>query len=173
MESVRMGELKVSTKPGFDLAAIGLGSCIGVALADTHAGVVGLAHVVLPQAPAEDCESAAKYADTAVPALIHAVVAAGAHRRRLEAVLCGGARMFPTGLDIGNRNAAAVSAALQAHGISILAADTGGQRGRTARVEMGNEISSQLAGGARQTLMTLNRPTRTYVRTATTTAVAA
>ena len=46
-------------------------------------------------------------------------------------------------------------AALQAEGIKIQAEEVGGNRGRTARVIVGNDISSQLAGGPRTSLLSL------------------
>ncbi len=139
-----MGELAVSGTVGDELVAIGLGSCIGLALVDRASNVAGLAHVVLPESQGKT-------------ELIARVEAAGAVRRRLEAVLIGGARMFAVGasLDIGARNSAAVRDALKAEGIKIGAEEVGGNRGRTARVIVGSDISSQLAGGPRTSLMSL------------------
>jgi chemotaxis protein CheD len=156
MENVRMGELAVSSTVGDEIVAIGLGSCIGLALVDRAANVAGLAHVVLPDSQGKT-EPKAKFADLAVPDLIAQVVAAGAVRRRLDAVLIGGARMFAVGasLDIGARNAEAVRAALSQEGIRIQAEEIGGNRGRTARVIVGSDISSQLAGGSRTSLLSL------------------
>lgn len=151
-----MGELAVSGTVGDELVAIGLGSCIGLALVDRASNVAGLAHVVLPESLGKT-EPRAKFADLAVPDLIARVEAAGAVRRRLEAVLIGGARMFAVGasLDIGARNSEAVRDALRAEGIKIQAEEVGGNRGRTARVIVGSDISSQLAGGPRTSLMSL------------------
>ncbi len=161
-----MGELAVSGRAGDELVAIGLGSCIGLVLADRPAGIAGLAHVVLPEAQGK-LEPRAKFADLAVPELLDRVLAAGGVRRRLEAVLIGGARMFSVGasLDIGARNAEAVRAALERAGVRIVAEETGGNRGRTARVIVGGEISSQLAGGPRTALLSLaaGRPSRTPI----------
>jgi chemotaxis protein CheD len=156
MENVRMGELAVSGTVGDELVAIGLGSCIGLALVDRTANVAGLAHVVLPESQGKT-EPKAKFADLAVPDLIEQVVDAGAVRRRLEAVLVGGARMFSVGasLDIGARNSEAVREALGKEGIRIQAEEIGGNRGRTARVIIGTEVSSQLAGGTRTSLLSL------------------
>ena len=94
-----------------------------------------MAHVVLPESNGK-AASAGKFADTAVPRLIHEVTSIGAARSRLSAVLVGGAQMFATAgrLDIGNRNEQAVREALQAHGIPVRAAATGGSTGRTMRV---------------------------------------
>lgn len=151
-----MGELAVSVTDGDELVAIGLGSCIGLALVDRSANVAGLAHVVLPESQGKT-EPKAKFADLAVPDLIGRLVDAGAVPRRLEAVLVGGARMFSVGasLDIGARNAEAVREALVKEGIKIRAEEVGGNRGRTARIIVGSEVTSQLAGGNRTSLLSL------------------
>ncbi len=47
---VRMGKLAVSATAGDVLVTIGLGSCIGLVIADRRARVAGLAHVMLPAA---------------------------------------------------------------------------------------------------------------------------
>jgi chemotaxis protein CheD len=161
-----MGEIEVSKRAGDELVARGLGSCIGLAVVDPFAGVAGLAHIVLPQSSESD-RQVGKFADLAVPALIDRVCKAGASRRRLEAVLAGGARMFEIGdLDIGARNAHAVRAELTASGLSVRAAATGGSRGRTLRVEVGDcTVTVKEAGGQSTTLLdspgSRARPART------------
>ncbi len=76
---------------------------------------------MLPES--SETEPRGKFADLAVPELIDRVCEAGASRRRLEAVLAGGARMFELGasLDIGARNAEAVRAELATRGLSVRA----------------------------------------------------
>ena len=157
MQNVRMGELAVSRTDGDELVAIGLGSCIGLALIDRQAGVAGMAHVVLPESSTMTAPPG-KFADTAVPELIGQLERLGATKRRLQAVLIGGARMFAIGasLDIGSRNTAAVKDHLGRNGIPIHAEETGGNRGRTARVVLGSDVSSQLAGGERTSLLSLS-----------------
>ena len=49
MAGVRMGEMVVSADPADELVALGLGSCIGLAIVDRPARVAGLAHIVLPE----------------------------------------------------------------------------------------------------------------------------
>ena len=60
-------------------------------------------------------------------------------------------------LDIGARNAEAVREALVKERIKIHAEEIGGNRGRTARIIVGTEITSQLAGGNRTSLLSLDR----------------
>jgi chemotaxis protein CheD len=153
MGSVRMGEIEVSKRTGEELVARGLGSCIGLALIDRSSGVAGMAHIVLPESNGSTSEPG-KFADLAVPALVTRMQKAGAVTRRLEAVLAGGARMFELGeMDIGARNSAAVKAGLTRAGLQVRAADTGGNRGRTMRLTVGEfEVTVKEAGGQPVTL---------------------
>jgi chemotaxis protein CheD len=144
---VRMGELAVSARRG-QLVALGLGSCIGLALLDRRLGTAGLAHVVLPQSP--EGERSLKFADRAVPELISRLLGLGARRIRLEAVLVGGASMFAASpaLEVGSRNEAAVREQLESLRIPVLASATGGSRGRTVRVDVATTtVSVREAGG--------------------------
>lgn len=156
-----MGEMVVSTTPGAELVAIGLGSCIGLVLADLRLGIAGLAHIVLPDSMGKP-GPVAKFANLAVPALIEKLIAAGAERRHLRAVLIGGAQMFITGstMEIGVRNTLAVRTALGAAGIPIYSEDVGGSSGRTARVVIGSDVSSQAVGGPRLSLLSPDQPER-------------
>jgi chemotaxis protein CheD len=153
MGTVRMGEIQISKRTGEELVARGLGSCIGLALIDRMSGVAGMAHIVLPESSGADPEPG-KFADLAVPALIAGVQEAGAVTRRLDAFLAGGARMFELGeMDIGARNAAAVKAQLARAGIRVKAAETGGNRGRTMRLTVGEfHVTVKEAGGEPATL---------------------
>jgi chemotaxis protein CheD len=149
MAGVRMGELQVSSNPGDEISAIGLGSCIGLALIERLAGVAGLAHIVLPESRGVS-RPAAKFANLAVPELIDCMLRAGAAKTRIEAALVGGARMFTLGpgLDIGVRNEHAVRAALAHQAVPVRAAATGGSCGRTVRIKVGlGAVTVQEAGG--------------------------
>ena len=156
--SVRMGELATSSDPGTGLVSIGLGSCIGLALVDASARVAGLAHVMLP-GPGADVASTrppGTFADTGVPALLEAVLKAGARRMCLSAVIVGGAQMFGSGgkMQVGQRNEEAVRAALRSVRIPIVAAETGGGSGRTIRVYLDDiRVTSRAAGGTEQILL--------------------
>jgi chemotaxis protein CheD len=136
----RMGELVATRDPGETLLAIGLGSCIGLAMLDRKLPIVGLAHVMLPESPGGDVEQPGKFADTAVPALRERMAELGASPSRIDAVLVGGAQMFSFGktegsrLDVGARNEQAVREALAKAGIKVLATATAGKTGRTMRV---------------------------------------
>lgn len=150
--SVGLGRLEASGAPGQVLTALGLGSCIGLMMIDPAARVGGLAHVMLP-AVRGDASLPGKFADTAPPALLAAVEALGARRHRLIIKIAGGAQMFSSGsgartLNVGERNEAAVREALAKLGLSVAAADTGGTRGRTVRLDVTTgRTTVRLAGG--------------------------
>lgn len=164
---MRMGELATSADPGDVLVSIGLGSCIGLAMLDRKAAVAGLAHVVLPAAPSPDVATPGKFADLAVPALLEGVCALGAARHRIEAAIVGGAQMFSFGkgaLDIGARNEAATRAALEAAGVRLRAAATGGGTGRTVRVHVGEGLVTVKEAGGRDEPLLGARPLAMEVR---------
>ena len=154
---VRMGELAASAVAGDVLVSLGLGSCIGLALLDRRLGVAGLAHVVLPESGGSRPARSFKFADFAVPELVERVVALGGRRQMLEAALVGGASMFAVSrstLEVGQRNEAAVREQLAAHRIHVIAAETGGDRGRTIRVHVGsNRVTVREAGGVEAELI--------------------
>jgi chemotaxis protein CheD len=150
-----MGEMVVSSDPNEELVALGLGSCIGLAIVDRTAGVAGLAHIVLPESN-DRADQVGKFADTAVPELIAKMHKAGAVQRRFETAIVGGARMFEMsgGLDIGSRNEAAVRGALATARIPVKAAQTGGSAGRTVRITVGDLlVTVRSAGQTPETLL--------------------
>jgi chemotaxis protein CheD len=148
---VRMGELAVSKERGHKLVSLGLGSCIGLALIDRRMSVAGLAHIVLPQSQGHTSDNPRKFADLAVPEMLEELDGLGARRIRLEAVLVGGASMFAVSaasLEVGQRNEAAVREILKKLRIPVVAAATGGSRGRTIRVDVGTSaVTVREAGG--------------------------
>ena len=154
---VRMGELATSAVAGDVLMSLGLGSCIGLGLLDRRLAIAGLAHIVLPASGGNEAPGTWKFADHAVPELIDRVVKLGARRPMLEAVLVGGASMFTvskSSLEVGQRNEAAVRELLRAERINVIAAETGGSRGRTIRVYVGShKVTVREAGGVETALV--------------------
>jgi chemotaxis protein CheD len=162
MASARMGEMVVSSDPNEELVALGLGSCIGLAIVDRTAGVAGLAHIVLPESN-DRADQAGKFADTAVPELITKMRKAGAVERRFETAIAGGARMFEMsgGLDIGARNAAAVREALAKARIPVKSAQTGGSAGRTVKISVGELLVTVRCAGQPPETLLAGRASRT------------
>jgi chemotaxis protein CheD len=136
--AVGLGDLALSTSQ--DLVAYSLGSCIGICLWDPVVKVAAMAHVVLPAAPAGRVRTPGKFGDTAVPALLAALDRAGAQKFRLQCKIAGGAAVLAIGgggslPKIGDRNIEAVKAALEKSRIQIHGEQTGGNQGRTVRLD--------------------------------------
>jgi chemotaxis protein CheD len=119
------------------ISTIGLGSCVAIVLYDAVVRVGGLAHVLLPnEAMARDRSNPAKFPATAVPLLLEKMRALGAVPERIHAKVAGGASMFgnlfpPSGINIGERNLAAVRDVLAVAKLPIVAQDTGSDYGRS------------------------------------------
>ncbi|WP_416839392.1 chemotaxis protein CheD [Haloferax sp. DFSO52] len=126
---------------GNTLTTSGLGSCIGVALYDPVSNVSGLAHAMLPTA--NEGGRTAKFADTAIESLLSAMQAAGANPNRVVAKLAGGSNMFDftsatDGTSIGERNVDSARETLDRLGIDVVAADVGGEHGRSLEFDSEN-----------------------------------
>ena len=134
---VNLGELFVTRDPSAVLACVGLGSCIAVCIYDTLSKTGGMAHIVLPQSNGTFSPSA-KFADIAIPLLLEQMSNQGAYRRRLTVKLVGGARMGllnnHVASSIGEKNAEAVKSLLNREGVSVAAADVGGNHGRSVKL---------------------------------------
>lgn len=137
---VGMAESRVVQPPG-RLACFGVGSCVCVAIYDPEARLAGLAHSMLPAAPAAlqglAGEERAKYADLAVVHLVESMEKMGARRSRLFARLVGGATMFsfagkPDGTEsLGERNLKSARSSLFSQGVALKAEESGGSVGRS------------------------------------------
>lgn len=153
---VSLGELAVLSGAG-ELAALGLGSCIAIVLYDADARVGGMAHAMLPAAPANGAVPArGRYAQQAVVELLGDLEAAGADRSRLAGWLVGGATLFanlmaPGLLAIGERNTLAARTSLDRLGIQVLGEAVGGTEGRSVRLDVatGRCVVSSVRGGDR------------------------
>lgn len=155
---VRMGEYAVAHNDT-TLAALGLGSCVAMALSDPVARVGALIHVLLPsQSLSHRTRNPARSPDTALPLALDGLVEAGAERGRLRARLIGGATMFadllPAGsVHMGERNLVACRSALRDAGIPLVAEAVGGKRGRSVWFDIGADtVTVRTAGGESQLL---------------------
>lgn len=131
--NVGIADMRVSSEPAHILRTV-LGSCVGICLYDKENQVGGLAHIMLPVMKAKG--PVARYADTAIPALIREMVKWGAASENLIAKITGGATMFnltskSSISSIGLDNAAKVKEVLAAHKIKLSGEDIGGNFSRT------------------------------------------
>ncbi len=133
---VAVAEFRVGTVAAV-LRAVGLGSCVAVALHDPVTNVGGLAHILLPSPSlARERDNPGRFPQSAIPLLLDGMVSAGANRRRVHARLVGGASLFGALLatrtmPMGERNLAATRAVLRSERIPVSAEATGGDYGRS------------------------------------------
>jgi chemotaxis protein CheD len=129
--SLPMGEIAVARNGG-TLRTL-LGSCLGLALYERRLKVGALAHIVLPDSLGRT-ERPGKFADTAVPAMIHGLQdLVGEGPLKLRAKIAGGANMFATadaGNTVGAQNVMAIERILRELRIPIAARHCGGEQGR-------------------------------------------
>jgi len=127
---IGIGEYRVGS---FPMMTIGLGSCIGLIMFDPNLNLGAMVHIMLPESSGRT-DRPGKYADTAVPLLVHELNALGCKNRSIIAKMIGGACMFEyfgTNLNIGKRNADKVRTMLTEHNIQLAAEDIGGKVGRS------------------------------------------
>lgn len=142
---VGMADYKVGKTAG-SLITYGLGSCVGIAVYDPATKVGGLAHIMLPDSlQARSADNPAKFADTALPAMVAEILQLGGVKSRLAAKIAGGAQMFSFAnatdiMRIGERNAEAVRLVLKNMDIKLVAEDTGGNYGRTVELKLDTGI---------------------------------
>jgi putative nucleotidyltransferase with HDIG domain len=109
-----------------------LGTCVGVAVYDSQAGIGGMIHLLLPEPVGAGKEQPdARYAITGIPLFLEELYRAGATRDNLTAIIAGGALVGPVNtsdldLNIGGRTAEVVNALLGKEGVNIAHWETGG-----------------------------------------------
>lgn len=138
LHMVDMGDLVVASSP--DVLSAILGSCVGIGMYDPQAAVGGLAHVMMPNSDGR-VDAKARFADTAVEALVAELEARGGKRQRLSVKLAGGARVLSVGEDnalghIADKNIVSAEAALEAARLTVVAKDVGGNVGRKIWIDL-------------------------------------
>lgn len=145
--SVGIGEIKV-VDYNCTLKAIGLGSCIAVALYDENTRIAGLAHFMLPSIDeSHDRSNPSRFIDSGLEKMIDEMKKMGAQPNGFKAKIFGGANMFPdiifsnSPIDIGQRNIQAVREELRRHSINITAEELGGHIGRSMIIDTKDDTS--------------------------------
>ena len=131
IETIPAGTYAIEHRGSKTLRAF-LGSCVGLVLIDKKSGVGGLLHILLPEPPARaSIEEPEKYASTAVPVFIAALLTKCAKKENLEAFIAGGSlvgqvSMMDLKLDIGGQSAEVVENYVKLEGINVGKIETGG-----------------------------------------------
>jgi chemotaxis protein CheD len=134
-DRVRVGVAELAVASGDTLLTTsGLGSCVGIALADPLAGIAGLAHVMLPEPTSREEAKPAKSMAQGVEKLVVALEDAGGNLDDFEAKIAGGSRMFDfSGVSegVGQRNVERARETLADRDVPVIAEDVGGSHGRS------------------------------------------
>ena len=132
--NVLPGEYKITAKKDEVISTL-LGSCISACMRCSETGIGGLNHFLLPSVKGRNLEQgdkAMRYGDYAMETLIGSIIRAGGKRDCLEVKIFGGANMYDTEAraPVGRSNIQFVLDFVHSEGISLLAEDIGGVRGR-------------------------------------------
>ena len=109
-----------------------LGSCVAVCLYDPVRKFGGINHYMLPFWNGEGLSSP-KYGNIAIRMLIDKMIKQGSSKKNMIAKVFGGAAVLETSRQvffIGERNISMAYEFLEKEGVEILAASTGGSKGR-------------------------------------------
>ncbi|MEI6289656.1 MAG: chemotaxis protein CheD [Chloroflexota bacterium] len=139
--SVGLGEIVISRDPDDIIVAYGLGSCLGICMADPVTKVAGMLHAVLPlwangMDPMNPASS--KYVDSGIEKLLSLLIKEGANKQRLIVRIAGGANMLTSpglknSFEIGTRNIESAHAIMDKLNLKVKAEEVGGNTGRTVR----------------------------------------
>lgn len=127
---IHVGQIHVDAAP--KAISTVLGSCVAVCLYDPHSGIGGMNHYLLPFWNGNGLQTP-KYGNIAIPKLIDSMLRQGAHPKRMEAKIFGGAMMHANASEammIGHKNILVARDILKEYSISIIAEDIGGHHGR-------------------------------------------
>jgi chemotaxis protein CheD len=108
-----------------------LGSCAAVCLWDSHKGIGGMNHYLLPEG-SEDSPNRLRYGNIANPALLKEILALGCDVRNLRAKVFGGSSAFAANpsQSVGTRNVQLAEEFLRKANIPVVSKDVSGKHGR-------------------------------------------
>ena len=110
-----------------------LGSCVAACVRNPRTGYGGMNHFMLPQSDKSDwggTNSAMRYGNFAMEALINDVLKTGCARSELEIKLFGGANLYNGPSMVGAQNTEFALSYLRTEGLPLHSHDLGGPRGR-------------------------------------------
>lgn len=159
VEHLKIGECVFTTRAL--LLSTVLGSCVAASFFHASSRAAALFHAMLPDsATGRITRQPCNYVNLAVSEIMRRYRALDCKPREIQVRLCGGAntmqgdehRELKDMLDVGRKNVEAARTALRQAGLSILAEDVLGQRGRSVLFDTGTgglwvrDVDAALAG---------------------------
>jgi chemotaxis protein CheD len=142
-EFINSGQFHIAKDPTH-IATV-LGSCVAICLYDSSTNICGLNHYLLAFWNGNGLKSP-KYGNISTELMIDKMIEMGANKSHMVAKIFGGASIHSVNIGnslIGEKNILVAEQILGEHGISIVARDVGGIKGRklvvdsqTGRVKM-------------------------------------
>ncbi len=140
------GSFHVTDDPDLTLVTV-LGSCVAACIRNPWTGFGGLNHFMLPEGSVADGitgETANRFGNFAMPALVNAVLASGCERADLEVKLFGGADMIGSTSNVGRQNSDFALRFFRDAGIPVSSVDIGGSNGRRIEYKTSNGTVNRL-----------------------------
>ena len=138
---IGMAEMKIGSPPCV-LITRGLGSCVGIVFYDSVKKLGALAHPMLPDIEKSKIRlNPAKFVNSVIEMMHKEFKNRGSLPYAIRAKLFGGGHMFSSIpkdslFNIGAKNVAMAKEKLEALGIKVVGEDTGGNYGRTIRLDV-------------------------------------
>ena len=139
--TVGVSDMKLSGTAGDIIVTHALGSCIGIALHDSTAGVGGILHYMLPVSKVDNAKADLNpfmFGDTGIPLFFEEAYKLGAKKEHMRIVMAGGAQVFEDRdfFDIGKRNTVIARKLFWKNNVMIAAESVGGNMPRTLTLEL-------------------------------------
>ena len=146
---VGIADIKIAKAPS--VIKTSLGSCVAVCLYSPSGKVGGMQHLMMPKAPENKAYiKKAKYADTGIAELYKLLNGlCGSPKQDLVAKIFGGAKVLPhVRANIGADNVESVRSILNDMGITIVASQTGGEKGYKIEFDLSTgKVECRIFGG--------------------------
>ncbi len=146
--------MKLSTGTGDIIVTHALGSCVGVTIYDSVAGVGGMLHYMLPQSNIDENKARKNpymFADVGIPRFFREAYKCGAKKENMRVVIAGGAQVFSRNdfFAIGKRNVVMARKMFWKNNVLIAAEHVGGDIARTLFLDMADGATWITSNGKR------------------------
>lgn len=141
--TVGISEMSFGCSQGDLIVTHALGSCIGIAIHDSHSKIGGILHYMLPSSsldPVKAQTNPLMFGDSGIPEFFKEAYRLGARKENLRVVMAGGANVISGNhnFDIGNRNIVIARKLFWKNNIMIDAEHIAGNIPRTLFLEIGS-----------------------------------
>jgi chemotaxis protein CheD len=141
VQTVGVGEYKVSNNKNDSIKTYALGSCIALIIYDKKYKIAGMVHIALPDSavnPERVKTHPGYFADSGIPIFIEEMKKLGAQKENIWIKMIGGAKVADPNsvFDIGKRNALAIKKILWSKNLGAIAEDIGGDFSRTVTINV-------------------------------------